>query len=455
MRTQSNLSQSLPGTGSQDDRAPQETSFTAAPADARPPLLRDRAFWGMTSAQFLGAFNDNLYKQLMLLLAIRVLPGNPGGAQLAKADDVQGLAMAVFCVPFLLFSGFAGFLSERISKRTIVVGAKVAEIGITLLGMGAFLSGAWYAMLGVLFLMGVHSAFFGPAKYGVLPEMFRERDLPQANGIFLMTTFLAIIFGTALAGFLKDSLGDRLWLASLACVMVAIAGTIAALQLRAVPPANAALRFSPGELTFPKEIRAILAKDRPLLLALLASCVFWFIGGVVQQAVNALGKVQFGLEDKFTSMLTACIGVGIAIGCISAGRLSGSRADFRLVRIGSWGIVGSLLGVYFAAALPGNGLRYVSVMVLLIGVGFCAGLFAVPLQVFLQSRPPPGLKGRTIASMNLANWIAIIGSAGVYGGLASLVNRFAWPQSTMFLATCAFMLPVALLYRPRNENEAH
>lgn len=427
--------------------------FAASPADdgdARPPLLRDRAFWGMTTAQLLGAFNDNLYKQLMLLLAIRILPGNGGPGESAQVQDVQSVAMAVFCVPFLLFSGIAGFLSERISKRTIVVGAKVAEIGITLLGMGAFLSGSWFAMLGVLFLMGVHSAFFGPAKYGVLPEMFRERDLPQANGIFLMTTFLAIILGTALAGFLKAYLGDRLWLASLACVLVATAGAIASLQLRAVPPANPQLPFSPGELTFPKEIRAILLNDRPLLLALLATCVFWFIGALVQQAVNSLGKVQLGLEDQFTSMLTACVGVGIAVGCITTGKLSGARADFRLVRIGSWGIVVTLLSVYFAAFLPAGGMRYVVIMLLLIGLGFWAGMFAVPLQVFLQSRPPPGLKGRTIASMNLANWIAIVGSTGVYGGLTLAINRFQWPQSAAFVAACAFMLPVALFYRPRN-----
>ena len=105
-------------------------------SDARPALLADRSFWGMTATQFLGAFNDNLYKQLMLLLAIRV-QGN------GKADDNQGIAMIVFCIPFLLFSGIAGFLSERISKRTIVVAAKAAEIGITLLGLAAFLSGSW------------------------------------------------------------------------------------------------------------------------------------------------------------------------------------------------------------------------------------------------------------------------------------------------------------------------
>jgi acyl-[acyl-carrier-protein]-phospholipid O-acyltransferase/long-chain-fatty-acid--[acyl-carrier-protein] ligase len=233
---------------------------------------------------------------------------------------------------------------------------------------------------------------------------------------------------------------------------VAAAGTIASLQLRRVPPANPRLPFSPGELTFPKEIRAILLNDRPLLFSLLATCVFWFIGALVQQAVNSLGKVQFGLEDRYTSMLTACVGVGIAAGCVTAGKLSGSRADFRLVRIGSWGIVAMLLSVYGAALLPDSGFRYGVVMALLIGLGFWAGIFAVPLQVFLQSRPPPGLKGRTIASMNLANWIAIVGSTGVYGGLTFAINRFHWPQSAAFLAACAFMLPVALFYRPRNEG---
>src|SRR5687768_11130244 len=161
------------------------------------PLFRDRSFWGMTATQLLGAFNDNLFKQLMLLLAI------PVGAAAAQKADEQGLATMIFSLPFVLFSGFAGYLSDRHSKRNVIVACKLAEIGIMLLGMIGFLA---YGMTGysgllvVLFLMGTHSAFFGPGKYGILPELFREHDLPKANGVILMTTFLAIIFGTASAG---------------------------------------------------------------------------------------------------------------------------------------------------------------------------------------------------------------------------------------------------------------
>src|SRR5580765_982044 len=201
---------------------PNSTSDTSST-----PLFQDRSLWGMTATQFFGAFNDNLFKQLMLLLAI------PVGAAAARKADEQGLATMLFSLPFVLFSGFAGYLSDRYSKRTMIVLCKLAEIGIMLLGMAGFLAyGAtgYRGLLVVLFLMGTHSAFFGPGKYGILPELFREADLPRANGVILMTTFLAIIFGTASAGLLGDLLYDqagrrvpeRLWIGSLLCIAIAV-----------------------------------------------------------------------------------------------------------------------------------------------------------------------------------------------------------------------------------------
>src|SRR6478736_2355229 len=212
------------------------------------PLFQDRSFWGMTATQFFGAFNDNLFKQLMLLLAI------PVGAAAARKADEQGLATMIFSLPFVLFSGFAGYLSDRYSKRTMIVVCKVAEIGIMLLGMAGFLAyGAigYRGLLVVLFLMGTHSAFFGPGKYGILPELFRESDLPRANGVILMTTFLAIIFGTASAGFLGglvyDAAGqrvpERLWIGSLICMGIGVLGTITSLMVRPVPAAVPDLKF--------------------------------------------------------------------------------------------------------------------------------------------------------------------------------------------------------------------
>src|SRR5437588_3629762 len=224
------------------DEPPRATDALLTDAEGRleaagTPLFRDRSFWGMTATQFLGAFNDNLFKQLVLLLAVGtgttlVVSGvaSPADRDAARAGpDLQSLAMFCFALPFLLFSGIAGYLSERYSKRTIIVACKIAEIGIVLLGLTAF--AIWNVtgiagLLLVLFLMGTHSAFFGPPKWGILPELFAERDLPQANGVILMTTFLAIIFGTGLAGVLLDWFGiAQLWLASLACLAIAVLGT--------------------------------------------------------------------------------------------------------------------------------------------------------------------------------------------------------------------------------------
>src|SRR6476620_4495963 len=226
------------------------------------PLFQDRSFWGMTATQFFGAFNDNLFKQLMLLLAI------PVGAAAARKADEQGLATMIFSLPFVLFSGFAGYLSDRYSKRTMIVVCKVAEIGIMLLGMIAFLAygtTGYRGLLVVLFLMGTHSAFFGPGKYGILPELFREEDLPRANGVILMKTFLAIIFGTASAGFLGglvyDAAGqrvpERLWVGSLFCIGIAICGTITSLLVRPVPAAVPGLAFQPSGLFIPPDTRRL------------------------------------------------------------------------------------------------------------------------------------------------------------------------------------------------------
>jgi MFS family permease len=427
------------------------------------PLFQDRSFWGLTATQFLGAFNDNLFKQLVLLLAVGGTAGiAANAAAVANAaprtgPDLQSLAMFCFALPFLLFSGFAGYLSERYSKRTVVVTCKVAEIGIVLLGMAAFAEWNLFhisGLLAVLFLMGTHSAFFGPPKWGILPELFAERDLPVANGIILMTTFLAIIFGTALAGILVDLFGvERLWLASIACLVIAILGTQTALLVRPLKPVNPKLPFTWSALTVPGEIIALLRRDHQLFWAMCASCMFWMIGGIVQPSVNSLGKVQFGLKDGPTSILAACMGIGIAVGCAVAGKLSQHRVNFGLVKLGAW-----LLVVILAIlAIPGsdnfNLLRYPGTMIALLLLGFSAGLFAVPIQVFLQTRPPAELKGRTIATTNLANWLAIIASAGIYGTFDVVIRLTQTPRATIFLLTALLMLPVALFYRPKSQPQ--
>jgi acyl-[acyl-carrier-protein]-phospholipid O-acyltransferase/long-chain-fatty-acid--[acyl-carrier-protein] ligase len=424
-----------------------------------PPLNRDLSFWGMTVTQFLGAFNDNLFKQLILLLAV------PIGAASVSEEDQQGLATVVFSLPFVLFSGLAGFLSDRYSKRRIIVLSKVAEIVAMLLGMLAFMLFGlvgYPGLLVVLFVMGAQSAFFGPGKYGILPEMLREEDLSRANGIIVMTTFLAIIFGTASAGGLGDQLIDpdqplgasasRLWMGSAVCVLIAVAGTLTSLLVRRVPASAPGLRFESSSLAVPPDTRRMLRVDRPLVMALLASCMFWLVSGAAMQAVNSLGLVQLGLNKFWTSVLVAIIGVGIALGAAIAGRLSRGRVDFRFVSIGSWGIV--MLMVLVSLSRPGGVhlLGFWGSIPALILLGMSAGFFAIPVQVFMQARPPEGQKGRMIAVMNQANFFAIVLSGVVYHLFDRIVVAFEWPRSVIFAMMSGLMLPVALWYRPQMDG---
>ena len=434
----------------------------------------------MTATQFLGAFNDNLFKQLVMLLCVDFL--QRGGT------DRQPMALVLFAVPFVLFSGFAGWLSDRTSKRRIVVQMKVAEIAVMLLGMAAFFAGAGNPgaqisyLFVVLFLMSAQSAFFGPAKYGILPEMLRSRDLPAANGVIQMTTFLAIIFGWALAGYAKDWFQDRLWIVLAICVGIAVVGTLTSLLVRKTEVAHPRLPFQWSALGINRDTARLLHGDRALLSVLLISSLFWFIGGVVQPAVNLLGKVQMGLSDARTSVLGACMGVGIAIGCVLAAKASHRTINFGLVRIGAWGIIVSLaalvaIGLQTPPAAGESATVELSLPKLLITaaphefaaravltlLGLSAGLFVVPLQVFLQARPPEDQKGRMIGVMNLVNWLGIVLSAVVLSVATALLAWWETARGTiaagdppqevhwLFALLALLMLPVALFYRPPDE----
>ncbi len=304
--------------------------------------------------------------------------------------------------------------------------------------------------------------FSDRGKYGILPEMLRERDLPRANGVILMTTFLAIIFGTALAGLLNDFFVDenqplensasRLAYGSAMCVGIAVLGTVTSSFIRPGPPAKPDLVFTKSSLLVPSDTRRVLADDRPLLMALLVSCMFWLVSGIAIPAVNSLGKVQLPLDpqwrDTLTSLMTAAIGLGIAAGAVIAGRISRGKADFRLTRFGAWGIFASLL--LLAVTRPGgiHLLGFAGSLPVLALLGMCAGFFAIPLQVFIQSRPPDDQKGRMIAVMNLTNFVAILLSGVLYWLFDRGVDHFGTPRSTIFGLMALLILPVAFLYRP-------
>lgn len=444
------------------------TEMELTPTEKLPSLYRDSSFWGMTVTQFWGAFNDNLYKQLVLLFCAQQ-------ALQTQSSDKQAIALAVFALPFVFFSGLGGWYADRHTKRTIVIACKIAEIVIALLAMAAFFTGALLPLLIVLGLLSTQSAMFGPAKYGILPEMLRNDDLPQANGIIQMTTFVAIIFGMASAGFVKQAFPDQLWKTSYFCIGIAVIGTIASFWVRRTPVAQPGLPFRWSTLGINSETRTLLLQDRRLLSVLLISSVFWFVGGIIQPLVNIFGIGQLHLSESRTSLMAACMGVGISVGCIMAGRVSHKRVNFKLVTIGAWGIVFCLIvmsGIgwwgpgddldslktadtsLWDSFIPLSPAEWMARSVLTL-VGFFAGLFVVPLQVELQTRPPKSQKGRMIGTMNLVNWIGIVLSALFFQIFTLLCTSFNWPMSHVFLALALVMLPIALFYHPKDEVLSH
>ena len=443
--------------------------------DSVPPLNRDVAYWAMTATQFFGAFNDNLFKQLLLLLCVDLT--------LLKGPDydMQFFAAAIFAVPFVLFSGVSGMLADRISKRSIIVFCKMLEIIVMLLAMLVFmvasdLSNLLKLQFVVLFLMSTQSAIFGPAKYGILPELFREDDLPSANGMIQMTTFVAIIFGMSLAGFAKDWFGavkpgepDRIWIAFLLCAGVAVIGTVTSFFVRRTPIADPDLKFEKSDLFIGREMRDALRSDRALFRVLIVSSLFWLVGVIVQTSVNEIGKGHLSLNNTRTSFLAACMGLGIAIGCVLAGKLSDHWRPNSLVKIGAWGLVISLLLVclfprqqnlvptsfvtgvpqresFWAMLIPASTVEFFARVVLTL-LGIAAGLFVVPLQVFLQSRPPENLKGRMIGAMNFVNWLAIVGGSVLGGVIFKLLKANGLALTWTFVVPALILLPVAAYYR--------
>lgn len=403
----------------------------------------------MTITQFLAVFNDNLYKQVVVLVCVDIaLAGGTKG--------LGGIATIFFTIPFILLSGFCGYLSDKYSKRTIVVISKIAEVAIMFLGMLAFLSEKpnIVLMFGVLFLIGVHSTLYAPAKYGLLPELFSKRDLPKVNGLFQMSLFVAIILGLAAAGIAKENWNDKLWLVSLVCIVIAVLGFFSSMLIRRMPAARPGMAFDRSDLIVNRETRKVLWANKPLLSALFATSAFWATGGLVYPlAITDLGRKQFGLSESFTSYLAAGTGIGIAVGCVIGMLLSHQRFNARLVRVGGWGMFLGLLLITIPGAAPNtNMLGVAGTAVVLVGLGICAGLYSVPLQVLIQAKAPAEHKGRVIGAMSLANWIGIYFSGMLYS-IASPINA-AWnfPPATLFAIGAVFLSPVLLFYRPQSED---
>jgi acyl-[acyl-carrier-protein]-phospholipid O-acyltransferase / long-chain-fatty-acid--[acyl-carrier-protein] ligase len=359
-------------------------------------LLKNSGFQSFLWTQFLGAFNDNTYKIIVSMRAVHV------AASTGSGSEYLPLATAVFVLPFLLFSGYSGHLADAVSKRTVLISVKVFEIFVMLLALAAFFSTRMELMLLVLFLMALHSTLFSPAKYGIVPEMLPDKELSRANALLEMSTFVAIVMGTATGSYLFTAWRDEPWKMGLVTLAVAMAGFLISIKIPRTVSSGAVAPFRLNPFAEVITGTKHFLKNRPLWLTVLGISYFWFLGALFQMDLLLFGSEVLKVSELRVGLMVTALAIGIGAGSLLAGRLSGDKVELGLVPLGS-----ILMGLFSMALYAAKSSYGWSVVVLSL-LGLASGLFIVPLNAFLQQRSEEGEKGRMIATNNFFNTFGLL-----------------------------------------------
>lgn len=386
-------------------------------------------FWALIATQFQGAFSDNAYKFMLIFMLT--------ASSLAQADRdrLVFLVAALFSVPFILFSLPGGYLADRYSKRSVTIGTKLAEILVMLIALTGLALHNLPLQLTAVFLLSTQAAFFGPSKYGLLPELLPQKRLSWGNGVIELGTFIAIIAGTLAGGILASSFrGVQIWPGTI-LLTLALIGCLTSLGIDRVPAAAPDKRWS----HFLTDILAqlgIMRRDRTLYLAILGNTYIWFLAALLQLNIVFYGTDVLHITEKENGILQASLAIGIGIGSMLAGYLSQNKIEYGLVPMGSIGIT------IFGILLYRPDLTLFSVAVNLGLLGLFGGFFVVPVNALIQHRPDPENKGGVIAWANQFAFVGIFLASGFYYLMASVL-KFSPPA--IFLSG-ALMTVAATIY---------
>ncbi len=365
-------------------------------------------FLAMAATYCAGVFNDNLFRQVILLMAVA------GGK-----SWLQGVAMFIFTLPFILFASPAGYCADRFTKRTIVIASKFLEFAAMIFAAVGIYYLNWPLMMVTLFIMTLHSTIFSPALNGSIPELYPAEYVITANGIIRMVTTAAILAGTALGGVILDikgTIGDApagRAVAALAVIGVAIAGVIVSFGVPRFPAASPQARFPWSGPIDTIKIFYQTRQDPLLFVAIIAKAFFWGIGALQIQLINQLGLEQFKLSNTMTSAMITVELVGIAAGSLLAARLAkGER--WHKVLVPSAAVM--TLCMFFVAMVPQIPayMRKTIIVTTLAILGIAGGVYSVPLGSFLQIRPSRDIVGKIIAVGNFADFVVILISGGAF-----------------------------------------
>jgi len=387
-------------------------------------LLRERRFAPFFWTQFLGAGNDNIYKNaLIIFVAFEA-------AQMTSLDAnaLVNLAGAVFIAPFMLFSASAGQLADKYEKSRLIRWIKILEIVIMAIGLAGF----WQRDLTLLFtalaLMGVHSTLFGPVKYAILPQNLSSEELVGGNGLVEMGTFVAILLGTIAGGLLVAIHPNGPVIAGCVAVAVAVAGYLVSRAIPAVPSVSPDLELNWNPFTETWKNLRFAQRNRVVWLSMLGISWFWFYGAIFLAQLAGFSREVLGGNEHVVTFLLAAFSVGVGAGSLLCERLSGRKIELGLVPFGAIGL--TLFAVDLWLASRGLSARQLAglgeflarpvhwhVAIDLVLIGLFGGFYIVPLYALIQERSEPSHRSRIIAANNILNALFMVASAGIAIGL--------------------------------------
>ncbi|MBL8399697.1 MAG: MFS transporter [Candidatus Accumulibacter phosphatis] len=387
-------------------------------------LLNTRRFAPFFATQFLGAFNDNLFKNaLIVLLTFQAV----NWTTLAP-EVLTNLAAGIFILPFFLFSATAGQLADKYDKAKLARLVKLLEIVIMGVALFGFSTHSLAVLLSALFLLGLHSSLFGPVKYAILPQHLREDELVGGNALVEAGTFVAILIGTLAGGLLAGVAGHPGWVA-IAGLVIAVLGYLCSRGIPAAPAPVPELVVSLNPLSETWRNIGFARQNRTVFLSILGISWFWLYGALFLAQFPAYAKNVLGGSETSVTLLLAIFTIGIGFGSLLCERLSAGHVEIGLVPFGSIGL--TLFGIDLAFASPallpvGAPLSLANLLALhhtwrvlfdLFALGLFGGFFIVPLYALIQLRSAPEQRARIIAANNILNALFMVCGALAAAGL--------------------------------------
>lgn len=425
------------------------------------PLLASRRFAPLFATQFLGAFNDNLFRTAMTFLVVyRLLAHDAAGAGL-----VATLAAGLFILPYFLFSSLAGQIADVHDKAAVARWVKIAEIVIMAVGVLALHGDSIALLLTVVFLLGTHSAFFGPMKYAILPQHLHGHELLAGTGLVEAGTFLAILFGQIVGGLLPAET------AAWAALGVAVLGWATSRAIMPAPPLVTNGRLGWNLIGETWVLMRAARANRPAFAALMGISWFWALGAVMTAQIGPLSKSYLGAAPAVATLCLTTFSVGIALGSVVVARLLRGRISVRYAAPSLVVLALALIDLVFAVrafapppgtAAPGTAAPLLDVagflarpaawrvLADLAVLALAGGIYSVPLYAVLQTSGAPETRARMIAANNVMNALFMVGATL----LTSLVLLAGGTLPTLFTVLAGLSLVAAALTRAASRGSA-